>query len=468
MLNAVACLFDRNKANQGLALRDPQKSISYKELISNTARVASWLVQRGINPQDRVAIIGFNLVDTVVATLAVMYVGAVSTIINPRFPLDKIKTNLDYLDPKMILDSDQISSAIKESSKLEPANPFPTSHDDLCALIWTSGSTSSPKAAMHTHFSVFYTALVGANSYKIKTTDKIYNTLNLFSSNGVAVLLSSLWAGAENYLDPDLVTHFRVSNNINRFGPSQFFSIPLIYSQLCLKNIDNISRVEKFWITGERINAKLIENWETKTGKKLFNHYGTTEVLGGPIDNYTGTTALGQVMPGWEVRLVDEQGQVVSDNSMGLLQIKSNSRAQGYWRDPEQTKNIFGEWITTNDFCTRDQDDFYHFCGRKSDLVKVSGEFVNLSLVDKTLIDHVEVAQTCCVIRENQHGVDQIEAYVVPWNLNTNHVNLIDTLKRHVLSNHKRVECPAKIHVVEELPRTPNGKISRYSIPAEK
>ena len=467
MLNVVGLFFDRNQNNLGSALKDPEIELGWSEIVEQVSKLSTWLINHGLKPKDRVALIGQHQVQTALTFLAVIYSGGVATLINPRFSQERIASALDYVDASMVLGNDEISVAIKQSKSLPATSACPTQHNDPCALIWTSGTTGVPKAAIHTHFSVFYTAMVSANSYQIQAHDRIYNTANLFSSFGMAVFCTSLWAGASNLLDPDLVTHFRVKNNIDRFAPTQFLSIPLIYSQLCMKHMPSLCDVEKFWISGERINAKLIENWQNKTGKKLLNHYGTTEVLGGPLDNYAGTTALGQVMPGWQVRLVDDQGLEVPDNKIGLLQIKSHARAQGYWRDEEQTSVIFKDWITTNDFCTRDPDGFFHFCGRKTDLVKISGEFVNLSLVDKTLSDHIEVSQACCVVRENQHGVDQIEAFVVPWDQHIDPADLTHRLKQHVLVTHKRVECPMVIHVVQELPRTPNGKISRYALPTQ-
>lgn len=467
MLNVAGLLFDQHQGNGRTALQDPETVLDWPGLLVQVAKLSAWLCDRGLQPQDRVALIGHNQIDTALIFLAVIHAGGVASMINPRFSQDRINAALDYLDASMVLGAEEIAVAMQQAESLECADPCATSHNDACALVWTSGTTGRPKAALHTHFSIFYTAMVSANSYQIQPTDRIYNTANLFSSFGLAVFFTGLWSGATNFLDPDLVTHFRVKNNLDRFAPTQFFSIPLIYSQLCVKQMPSLDQVEKFWISGERINARLIDNWFEKTGKKLLNHYGTTEVLGGPLDNYAGTTALGRVMPGWQVRLVDEQGLEVSDSTVGLLQIKSHARAQGYWRDPVQTDLIFGDWITTNDLCLKDADGFFHFCGRKTDLVKISGEFVNLSLVDKTLSDHIEVVQACCVVRENQQGVDQIEAYVVPWNHGIDHDDLTRRLRQHVLVTHKRSECPSQIHVVKELPRTANGKISRYILPQQ-
>ena len=465
MLNVISFLFDRNHDNlDQLALSDPDHSITYRDLISATAKLSTWLSSKGVGSQDRVAIVGLDTVYTAIVSLAVIYTGGISSIINPRFSKERINQSLNDIDPLIVLDDRAIEHAITESQALVESKPCPTSPTDCCALIWTSGTTGKPKASMHTHFSFLYNAMVCSDNYQVGRGDRVYYTAKLFSGYGTSLFLTSLWGGAENYIDHDLVVHFRIKKNIDRFLPTKFFSTPSIYSHLCLKSdISSMSKIDRCVISGERLNQVLLDRWESATGKKLFNHYGTTELLSGPIHNHDGTSTLGKVIPGWKVRIVDENNHEVDDGSIGLLQVQAHACAVGYWKDPEQSKKIFGTWVNTNDLCLKDHNGIYHFYGRKDDLVKVSGEFVNLSNLDKTLMDHKEVAHACCVIKANDQGIDHIEAFVVPLNNSVNHVHLESELKQYVLSLHKRVECPSVVHVIQDLPRTEAGKISRYA-----
>lgn len=467
MLNVISFVFDRNKDNlDRLALSDPDRSITYRDLITTTRRLSTWFSSKGIRPQDRVAIVGLDKVQTAIAYLAVIYSGAVSCIINPRFSLDRKKASLDYIEPLLILDETAVAQAITECQPMPEASPCPTSFSDCCALIWTSGTSGNPKASMHTHLSLFYNAITCSENYQVGRNDRVYYTAKIFSGYGTSLFLTSLWSGAENYIDSDLIMHFRIKKNIDRFQPTKFFSTPTVYSHLCSKtDISSMSQIERCVVSGERLNQLLIDRWERATGKKLYNHYGTTELLSGPIHNHHGTYELGKVIPGWKVRIVDENQNEILDESVGLLQVQSHACATGYWKDHEQTQNSFGEWFNTNDLCRRDSNGVYHFHGRKGDLVKVSGEFVNLSDLDKTLMDHKDVVHACCVIKANDQGVDHIEAYIVPWNYSMDQNHLEAELKKYVLSLHKRVECPSVVHFVQELPRTESGKISRYSIP---
>lgn len=464
MLNVVSFLFDRNKNNVGCALRDPVGEISYQNLEVQTKKFATWLLNHNVGAHDHIVLVAPDQIATAVAFLAAMYIGAVASIISPRLPKEKIKLLAEYLDPTMTLDENQLGQALEESMALFPCKAYPTSGHDPCAMIRTSGTTGDAKISIHTHLSFFYNAMICHSNYLLESKDKVYYTSKLHSGFGTSLFLASLWAGSENFLDPDLVTHFKVKNNIDRFEPTKFFSTPSIYSDLCAKSdVTSMSKIDRCVVGGERLNNLLLERWQSKTGKKLFNSYGTTELLSGPLANHQGTAALGKVIPGWQVRIVDENNKEVAAGTVGILQVKNYASAFGigYWKSQHHAQ-MFGQWFHTNDLVQRDTDEVYHFHGRKGDIVKISGEWINLSSIDQALIEHPSILNACCIVNESDQGVDQIEAVVIPYNSAGNISELKLNLQDYLALTHKKIKLPKKIHVVDKITTTDSGKISRY------
>jgi acyl-coenzyme A synthetase/AMP-(fatty) acid ligase len=212
--------------------------------------------------------------------------------------------------------------------------------------------------------------------------------------------------------------------------------------------------------SGDRLPQSVIDKWFNQTGQLIHNCLGTTECLTSFCFNFHGTTGIGEAIPGYEIRVVDEHGNLLQ-SGVGRLQINAPSMGIGYWRDPEWTSKAFASWMTTGDMVWCDSNGQYHHVGRVGDIIKISGQFVNPGELEETLTQYPGVEQAAVVSRATETGIEQIEAYVVP----VPHRTLDElVLKQWMNRYHERHACPRKIHVVSELPRTETGKIQRFRL----
>ena len=168
-------------------------------------------------------------------------------------------------------------------------------------------------------------------------------------------------------------------------------------------------------------------------------------------------------MEGYEARLVDEGGALVTDaDSPGYLQVRGPSIATGYWSRDAATRAAFqGEWLATGDVYTRSADGFWTFLGRNSDMIKAGGIWVSPAEVESVLIEHPDVLEAAVVGARDDAGLEMTVAFVVARQGRVIDVAALDAHCRARMAVFKR---PRQVHVVVELPKTATGKIQRFAL----
>ena len=176
-----------------------------------------------------------------------------------------------------------------------------------------------------------------------------------------------------------------------------------------------------------------------------------------PRDVRPGT--LGKAVPGFEVRVCDEEGRELPAGEVGRLWVRGGSRAIGYWQAMEKTAETFrGEWVVTGDLLSRDEEGYFTYCGRADDVLKVGGRWVVPQEVESCLIRHPAVAECAVVGVANEDGLIKPRAYVVA---RERRPGLEEELKAWVLQELAPYKHPREILFVDDLPRTHLGKVDR-------
>jgi len=175
-----------------------------------------------------------------------------------------------------------------------------------------------------------------------------------------------------------------------------------------------------------------------------------------------GTT--GQAVPGYQLRIVDEDGKECKDGEIGELQINGPSAALMYWNNRAKTKATFaGEWTRSGDKYTRDADGFYTYSGRSDDMLKVGGIYVSPFEVEASIMTHANVLEAAVVGMADTDGLIKPKAFVV---LKSGENMTEDELKQHVKSQLAPYKYPRWVEFVQDLPKTATGKIQRFKLRA--
>jgi benzoate-CoA ligase len=173
-----------------------------------------------------------------------------------------------------------------------------------------------------------------------------------------------------------------------------------------------------------------------------------------------GTT--GQPVPGYEIRLLGDNGAPVADGEIGEMQVSGPTSALYYWNNRERTKNTFlGPWTRSGDKYIRDADGYYTYCGRNDDMLKVGGIYVSPFEVEAALQTHPAVLEAAVVGKDDEEQLIKPKAYVV---LKPGQEISVADLQAYVKAKLAPYKYPRWVEFVEELPKTATGKIQRFKL----
>jgi benzoate-CoA ligase len=351
-----------------------------------------------------------------------------------------------------------------------------TSKDDAAFWLYSSGTTGFPKGAVHLHHDTIQTVACYAQGVLGMTAaDRTFSVAKLFFAYGLGNALTFPFAvGATTILWPGPPTPPNVFAQIERFKPTLFFSVPTNYGQLLAHKRDgsdfDLSSVRQAVSAGEALPKALYERFKDRFGVEILDGIGSTEILHIFISNRSGRVrpgSAGELVPGYEARIVDDLGQDVADGTIGNLLIKGDSTCAYYWNKHERTKDtIEGHWIRTGDKFSRDADGYYWYAGRSDDMLKVGGIWVSPIEIENTLVEHPAVQEAGVIGRRDADDLDKPMAYVV---LAAGHVasaELARELQDFVRSKIAEYKRPRWVEFVDALPKTATGKTQRFKLRA--
>jgi benzoate-CoA ligase len=441
--------------------------VTYGEIEARARRIAAWLLLKGVKPGDLINLVLTDRINTIATFLGITLVGAVAVMINPRSNMQVLLYKLNFTDAKFTIaesnldlpDAVQIETVIQNSESVQPYVEYYNSDiNDMAFILWTSGTTGHAKAVMHSHRSFICNVETNMASCPTVAADKIFCTSKLFFAFGINYsFMTTMWAGAEAYLEPGLTIPSNFRQNVRKYQPTKIYTVPFVYSQL-VNDQQPIKTNAMCFSAGDKLSSILIDKWESLTGKRIYNMLGTSEVLNSILFNPSGTNSLGKATLGNEIRIVDGEGNIVPIGQVGYLEVKAPTIALGYYKDPEWTNKIFKEWVATGDVAYQDAElNYYYHQGRATDIIKIRGQWINPGDIEESISSHPDVEQCAVISKLGDNDIPIIEAFVVA------HTNLNQAdLKKLVLTKHEKYMCPSTFHLVNELPRTDTGKVQKY------
>ncbi len=502
--NAATDFVDRNvEEGRGdkTAFIDPERSLTYGELQSESCRMANLLTGLGLKREARVAMIMLDTVDFPICFWGAVRAGIIPIPMNTLLTAPLYEYMLKDSRAELLVISAALMPAVEPVLKALPdlkhvlvsggdagsRLPFQsalerqsdsfqtvdTVGDEVAFWLYSSGSTGNPKGVQHVHTSMMYTARTYAEkALGMTESDVVYSAAKLFFAYGMGNAMTFTMAlGATATLLPGRPTPQSVFEILKAHQATLFFGVPTLYAAILATpecTPENGSRALRQCISaGEALPQDVSVGWRKKFGVEILDGIGSTEILhiflsNRPDDFKYGTT--GKAVPGYELKLLDEEGSELGDDEIGELVVKGDSSGIGYWNQRAKSRTTFeGQWTRTGDKYYRDADGFYHYCGRTDDMFKVSGIWVSPFEVESALVSHEAVLEAAVVAKADDEDLLKPKAFVV-LNQGFAGEDLYEALKEHVKSEVGPWKYPRWIDFVDDLPKTATGKIQRFKL----
>src|SRR5262245_48215767 len=357
------------------------------------------------------------------------------------------------------------------SSTLEAA---PTHRDDMAFWLYSSGSTGFPKGAVHLHHDMRYVSdLVGKQVLQITEADRAFSAAKLFFAYGLGnSMYIPMRFGASAVLLPDRPTPEAVFATITRYRPSVFYGVPTLYTQM-LQVPDAPSRYDLSSLrlcisAGESLPPEIFRRWHDRFGLEICDMIASTEALYGFIGNRPGRIRVGstgEVLPGFEAKVVDDDSQAVGPDEVGTLLVRGDSTSPFYWNKHHKSQEtMLGDWLNTGDKFRYDAEGFYWYAGRTDDMLKVGGIWVSPIEVENTLLEHQAVLEAAVIGAEDSDELIKPKAYVVLRQGYAASPQLATELQDFVKMKIAPYKYPRWLEFIDELPKTATGKIQRFKL----
>jgi len=462
---------------------------TYAELLDRSNRIARVLVHDlGVVPGNRVLLRGANVPFLVAAWLATIRAGAIAVTTMPMLRAKELtqiatKAEIDHAicDARLVGDLEQ---AGRESGRLrqvltwgdgrleramraqaEDFQPVATASDDTCLIAFTSGTTGAPKATMHFHRDVLAMAdIVGGHLLGAGPEDLFTGSPPLGFTFGLGALLvfPLRFRGATALVEQP--TPEALLACVARERATCLFSAPTMFRAAAgLARTHDLSSLTRAVSAGESLPRSTSDRWHAATGLRLIDGLGATELIHifisakGP-EIRPGAT--GRPLPGYEVVILDEAGQPVPHGETGRLAVRGPTGCR-YLDDSRQREYVVDGWNVTGDRYRVDDDGYFWFQGRADDMIVSSGYNIAGPEIESVLIAHPAVREVAVVGAPDEERGQIVRAFVVLQAGYTAGPDLGRMLQDFVKASVAPYKYPRAIDFVDQLPKTPTGKVQR-------
>jgi benzoate-CoA ligase family protein len=506
--NFAADILKRNlDAGRGdkAAYIDHRGRCTYAALAARVEKFGNVLRALDIRREERILICLLDTIDWPTAFLGAIKAGVVAVPVNTLLTEDDYCFMLEDSHASLLVISEELlpkfTKAI-ESSKtlthvivsgddakghqrfdelLEAAKTdawtAPTTRDDMCFWLYTSGSTGRPKGAVHTHADLKLTDdLYAAPILGITDKDICFSVAKLFFAYGLGNALTfPMSVGATTVLLAARPTPEAVAEILKKHEITVFYAVPTFYAGFLASPAapDRAEvKMRRCVSAGEALPPDVGRRWSERYGVDILDGIGSTEMLHIFLTNRPGEVKYGtsgKRLAGYDLRLVDDDGAIVTKpGEMGELQVRGPTSAMMYWNNRDQSRSTFlGEWTRSGDKYVEDDDGYFVYCGRRDDMLKVSGMYVSPFEVEGVLQSHPDVLEAAVVGWPDTDKLIKPKAFVVL----KSQIGADDALARKLQDHCKQklaaYKYPRWLEFRSDLPKTATGKIQRFKLRAE-
>jgi long-chain acyl-CoA synthetase len=475
-------------------LKFKDKAVSYREFDIHTGRLAKAFENLGVKKGDRIAIMFQNCLEILESYFAIWKTGAWAVPVSPVYTPREVEYVLSDAGAKMIIAGEDQYSRIEpirakvpslETVVLKGTKPIPKtiSYDtlskesqvlesvaitpeDVCQIMYTSGTEGTPKGVMTPHGAYTDNALIRSSTLELNEKDTTVIPLPMFHMFAISTLLNFITVGGTVIITERFQAE-EVLELIHRNKITFFTGVPTMYSYLLSHpKIDeyDLSSLRLCIIAGGNVNYKVVEDFENKFGSLFIESMGQTELsptvmMNPPHRDKRRLGSCGLTLFNMETRLVDEDGNDVPLGETGELVVKCPCVMKGYYNLPEENKKVFRDgWLHTGDLLKQDKEGYYFFVDRKKDMIVTAGYNIYAKEIENILLKHPDVLEAAVIAIPDEVKGQLAKAVIVRREGGSLTEENIDKFAREYLAPYK---VPRIIKFVESLPHTPQGKIAK-------
>jgi benzoate-CoA ligase family protein len=478
------------------AYESRHESLSYEQLRLQANRMGHLLRDLGVHREQRVLLVLDDTTTFPIAFLGALRIGAVPVPVSVREKAEHFRHFVeDSYAQVVVCDADMLATlndALADqhvrfvtrgssdgATELDAAlaaqddelDVLATHRDDMAFWLYTSGSTGKPKGVVHLHHDMQVTCETFARQVLgIREQDRIFSSSKLYHSYGLGNSLSyPLNFGATAILLDGTPSTERLLDTLRELRPTVYCSVPALYRQLVAdQHADSaFDSVRLCLSAAEPLPVKTFQQWRERFALEIVDGIGSTEFFTAYCSNVPGRVepgTTGRPVPGFQLRLIDDAGNILEGPGTGTMEVRGDSRAAYYWHQPEQTaRNMRGAWLVTGDRFTRRADGAYVYVGRADDMLKLGGLWVSPVDMEQVLLEHPAVAQAG-VVDVAINDYKRLAAVVVCSDDVTADEQLEEELRSWCKERMREYEYPHVVRFVEELPKTLTGKPRRFML----
>lgn len=478
-----------------IAILDEERSLSWQQLDEQSRALAHRYLELGLKPGDRFASLMPNRAVLIVHYLACLRAGIIANPLTYQYTPSEIRRAISDTGASALLahserDADiaaaeltpQLSAGVihyddgtRTSNDLNEllTAPLPTETlpkirlNSAAFIIHTSGSTGKPKGVTHSVASFAWALASIKQGYGLQHDDVVLPSSSISRGGGIHITFSTLAAGGKVVVpwstDPEELLPL-----MHSYRPTQMGMLPAALFRLVRHNDasrDHFSSLRCMLSGGDKVPSELQEEFKDLTSLEIQESYGITE-LGMVAHNGTGSAnrqgSIGRPNPGFALALRDDSGEEVGPNQIGRLWVKSPTTTIGYWENAEATAQAIQQgWFDTGDLMRCDEEGYFWFAGRRSQIIVHDGHNISPQEVEQALLEHPSVALAGVVgIRELLHG-ENVRAYITlrPNANPPTESELIAFVRKRV-----GYKAPEEIILLNDMPLVGDGKIDRVSL----
>ena len=471
-----------------VAIKLDDLEIPFAALADGAARVATWLGSLGVEPGDRVAITKPNLPQFTVIYYGILWAGATVVPLNPLFKGREFAYALTDSDSKVIFAWEGMAEEAEKGADEAgavfisvgqgflgqvaahmPGDMVARDDQDTAVVLYTSGTTGSPKGAELTHLNMSRNAEVASSLFNTQPSDMVFGGLPLFHSFGQTVGMNVCVATGATLT---LLPRFEPAKALEvlvRDHVTIMLGVPTMYVALLgYPGREGVALPDLRVCAsgGASLPVEVLRGFEAAFDCLVLEGYGLSETS--PVASFNHPDrdrkpgSIGTPISGVQMRLVDQEWQDVADGEIGEIAIKGHNVMKGYLNKPEATAAVMHDgWFRTGDLARRDDEGYYYIVDRAKDMIIRGGFNVYPREVEEVLYEHPAVGQAAVVgVPDDTYG-EEIAAAVV---LKTGATATPDELREFAKERVAAYKYPRIVWITEALPMGPTGKILKRQI----
>jgi len=473
------------------AIRQADLELTYGELNDRANRIATGLISLGIKPGDHVGLCSLNSADWVSFYFGVLKAGAVAVTLSGLLTGDELKLLVNHARPRMIFTSEQKLAEVerlKDQAGLEkiicPGGDIDLDHlmslgsgtfaavdrgrADIGAILFTGGTTGTPKGAMLTHEGMNFSSWSIAyyehsNEHDVGLCflpfNHVFGQMHILNGTILSAGCLELLPTFDMEKSLELIESGRIT---------KFFAVPTVYIRfLALSDLEKrLGKLRYCFSAAASMAMEIVRQWKERTGITIAESFGQTECMPITFNHYYPERhvvgSVGQPVHGMEVEIRDQSGNPVKQGQEGEICMRGRNVMKAYLDNPEGTREAFwGEWLRSGDIGLIDRNGYLYIVDRLKDLIITGGENVYPREVEEQLYASSDVEECAVIGRPDKEWGERVVAYIVP---KPGRTISSESLKSFLKARLSPFKVPKEYVIVKDLPKSPQGKILKREL----